>query len=216
MIYIVDEISLETDDELNDDDINVSNRQPIYGRDTNGSFNRKIIKADLDLFSLIVLKCNDGSVSIMDVLSTLSIEHQLNFISSISYKLKRDPLKTIIYVYASYRDEINRFLNNISTVNGHSFIINGKRLDVAVFNDVVMGSALVDTSLDYNSEDIVNIHFNFIPRPSISPSLNLLDLWERVDTNESLKNAIKGISLRLNVTKRTLHFYGSFILSDQS
>ena len=108
------------------------------------------------------------------------------------------------------------FFNNISTVNGHAFIVDNKRIDVTVFNDVTCGSARIDSTAENNSPDIVNIHFNFIPTPSISPSHNLLDLWERINVNEQLRNTIKGISLRLNVAQKTLYFYGSFLMSDQA
>ena len=84
-----------------------------------------------------------------------------------------------------------------------------------VYNDLVLGSARIDPMSDGISQDIVNIHFNFIPNPTMSPSLNLLDLWERVDSNEELRNTIKGIFLRLNVAQRSLYFYGSFFMSDQ-
>jgi len=209
-----DELRLETDDDLSEGEINFSNAQPIYGRHTYGSLNRNIRKDDLNNFSLLVLNSNNVQLNLSQVLDVLIVRYRLNFITSASLKVRRNPRKSIVYIYASYQDELNRFMNEINTVDGNSFILNDQVINVSLINNMIFGTAR--NSIDYvNSPDsISNLHFNFVPNHTISPSFNLQNIWGKIQESSQLLNAISGISLRLNVRHRVLYYYGSFILND--
>ena len=212
-----DELRLGTDDDLSDLEENLiaTNGQPIYGRHTFGSFNRKVFRADLERFCLIVLRSESVELKIPEVLEVLIQNYRLNFLTSLTYKVKRNSLKTILYLYASYRDEINRFFNEINNDTGHSFLIGSTTIHAKVFNNLTFGNAQINNDLIAHDNAICNLYFNFVPNHTISPSHNLLSICERVMKDDSLKGSINGISLKLNVSHRTLYNYGSFILNDR-
>ncbi|KAL7016112.1 hypothetical protein ACKWTF_016825 [Chironomus riparius] len=212
-----DELRLLTDDELSDADENLisNNGQPVYGRDMPGSFGRKVTRGDLDRFCLIVLKSeNNGHIRLLDLLEHLTSTYRLNFITNISYKVKRNPTNSIIYVYSSYVDEAFRFLNEIQTDSGSSFLLGNDLIHAKLFNNFIFGLAQVNPAYRNNSDVVTNLNFNFTPRNSISPSHNILHICERALSNDLLKRNIVGISLKLNKSRRCLFNYGSFILKD--
>lgn len=176
-----DELRLITDDELSDIDENsiANNGQPIYGRDTAGSFGRTISCSDLDRFCLIVFKSNGEEIRLLNLLEVLTSTYRVNFISNISYKVKRNPLKSIVYVYASYSDEVFRFMNQIQSDVGASFLLGNVIVHARLFNNFVFGLAHSNAALRDDLDMIYNLHFNYVPHNSLSPSHNVLNILER-------------------------------------
>jgi hypothetical protein len=211
-----DELRLYTDDELSEDDESfASNLQPVYGRHTNGSFNRKIYKNDLEKSFLLVLRVSNGIVSIHELLDVLVLEYRLNFITTVVKKIRHNPLNQMIYVIASYADEVFRFINEIRCMEGTQFMVGNSCIKVKLLNDMACQNVRIDNALSDESKSVRNIHFNCIPNNTLSPSFNVMNIWSKIASNDFLLGSVLGVSMKLNATHRVLLHFGSFILNER-
>jgi hypothetical protein len=78
---------------------------------------------------------------------------------------------------------------------------------------LIFSTVKADPSLADNQQSVNNLHFNYIPDSSISPSRNLYAALVNVESLNELSTEIVGVALRLDRSRRMLYFYGSFIIA---
>ncbi|KAG5681911.1 hypothetical protein PVAND_011315 [Polypedilum vanderplanki] len=209
-----DELILHTDDELLED-ANIMNNlnAQIYGRNIPGSFGCLINKSNVRKYELIILKVQGGNIKLSDLVRALIERFGLNFITSISRKIRFNKANSIFYVYATYDDEIRRFASSISSAFGPRFVLNGRTILVKTLPNFLFGNAQIMYEDANNNERVNNIHFNYLPNFVSSPSSNLLRIITKIEEDEITAANFAGVMLRYNCGTRKLFRYGSFLLN---
>lgn len=207
-------LDLETDEDFDDVDVIAANGNPIYGKQVAGSLGKLVTKSDLAKSFLLVLKA-DVPISLIVIAKTLIERYKLNFITSISFKVRNNGLKKICYVMACYEDEIKRFCAEILHDSGHSFLIANNTVHVKALTGFSMSNARVGEG-NTNCDDVINIYFQHAPINHVSPSMNLLAMIDNIHADETLRESILGISLKLNLIHCTLYQYGTLICADHA
>jgi hypothetical protein len=201
---------LYTDDELDVEEF-LNNGVPVYGRQTVGSFGNTLTRNDIRVMSLLVLR-TENKLTLTALIKELNA-HKLNFVVMVSSKTRSDSVQFFhYYVYAAYADEIYRFLNMIRSEDGYSFRVSGHHVKVRLAESVRYGHAASKQELLTDARHVSNLHFNFAPDPSVSPTQNLLTIAEKTEGDYSLPNDIAGISVKINMRKLSLYPYGTFTL----
>jgi hypothetical protein len=195
-----------------DIDEEITNGIPIYGHNTMGSLGRKILRKDLMEDRLLLLKVPHKVFTLVKLLNELVIKYSLNFITlAIAKYIYHDDVMDVL-IRVNYPDEIDEFMSRIRTINGLEFSAWGHLIKVFPVPDCLIGVATTDTALCTDSRHIRNIHFNYTPNNSVSPSHNLLNIAERIEADPLLVSDIAGISLKLDKKQKTLYHFGSFVL----
>jgi hypothetical protein len=187
----------------------------IYGRSSNGSFYRRITRRDLGRPQLIILATTDKSLSVPEVADFLHLQCRLNFILAIATKFYWVNNQKIIYAWVDYRDEIERFLNEIDCGGPLRIQVGQALVSVTLANDLCFGSINASESETEKPNPLINLHFSFEAAGHLSPSSNIRSILDVTKDDPLLLSSIAGVHLRFNPVSSLLSNYGSFLLSSQ-
>lgn len=202
------EINLEENFDFKD--VLYANNNPTYGKQINGSFGKRIGHYDIRNFKLLCLNFHKNCASLHRTIHVLTKEYELNFITGITYKIK--PNTSSMYIQVTYFPEIDRFLKKIFSGGRHILLFDDIRATVTLINDFFVTYAVMDHDLKSHCNSMSNIHINFLPDNSLSPSQNLLNILGKFDNDKAMNKLVKGIFLKLDQKKGILYHFGNIIV----
>lgn len=184
----------------------------MYGHNTVGSLGKKVLRKDLEVDRVFMLRFGSGSVTLTAILNELATTHNVNYVLSLATQLCETNGEINMFLCASYPDELDHFLREIRSPDGLFFYVDSNPIEVIPVPEFILGNATNDAHLMNDKRHVNNLHFNYVPNNSLSPTHNLLNLMERLESNPSLASDIAGISIKLDRKQKILFHYGTLIL----